>query len=90
MCIRDRGGVINASAERTTSVHDLASPFTTYQRNAFSLIYSNSFDAFGQPIRFSTGVSGNIGGYDKSADPDSFMETFEKVKENTCLLYTSK
>jgi len=78
-----KGGVINASAERTTSVHDLASPFTTYQRNAFSLIYSNSFDAFGQPIRFSTGVSGNIGGYDKSADPDSFMETFEKVKENT-------
>ncbi|NMB37742.1 MAG: TonB-dependent receptor [Bacteroidales bacterium] len=78
-----KGGVINASAERTTSVHDLASPFTTYQRNAFSLIYSNSFDVFGQPLRFSTGVSGNVGGYDRSADPDSFMETYEKVKENT-------
>ncbi len=78
-----KGGVINASAERTTSVQDLASPYTTYQRNAFSLLYSNSFGTLGQPLRFSFGLSGNVGGYDRSADPDSFMNTYSKSKENT-------
>jgi hypothetical protein len=37
-------GILNASAEYTQSIADLASPYTSYDRNALSLSYSNTFN----------------------------------------------
>jgi hypothetical protein len=72
-------GVVNLSLERTKSVADLASPYTSYDRNAMSLAYENSF---GQraPLRLTAGISGNIGGYDNRNDPDRFGNDY--VTEN--------
>ena len=81
-----RRGVLNASAERTKANSDIASPYTTYQRNNFSLIYSNTLYTSGrdsQPIKFSAGITGNLGGYDSEADPDAFQNTYTKIKDNT-------
>lgn len=78
-----KGGVLNMSAERAKSVQDIASPFTTYDRNTLSLIYSNSFSSSDQPIKFSAGVTGNIGGRNDMADPDQFTDVYTKIKDNT-------
>ncbi|MDD2594784.1 MAG: TonB-dependent receptor [Bacteroidales bacterium] len=76
-------GVLNISAERTKSIAQLASPYTTYDRNNLSAIYSNTFMSGDQPVKFSAGVTGNLGGYNDMADPDAFKDTYKKVKDNT-------
>lgn len=76
-------GVLNMSAERAKSVQDIASPFTTYDRNTISLIYSNTFSSSDQPIKFSAGVTGNLGGLNDMSDPDKFADVYTKIKDNT-------
>ena len=79
-------GVLNSSLEYTRSVSDQMSPYTSYLRRNLSLTYSNliSRGAFAsRPLRFSIGVSGNLGGLDDSADPDKFLDVFIKQRDNT-------
>lgn len=79
-----KAGVLNSSFEHAKSNSDLASPHTTYARNAFSLTYSNAFNqAKKNPITLSAGISGNIGGYNSKSDPDSFQDNYEKNRDNT-------
>ena len=70
-----------------TGVQTCALPiYTTYQRNNLSLIYSNTFYGTSdrsRPVKFTAGITGNIGGYDSKADPDAFKETYTKIKDNT-------
>lgn len=78
-------GVINASAEYTRSVSNQMSPYTAYDRRQISLIYSNLFSRgtlAETPIRFSVGVTGNLGGMDSSADPDMLKDTWSRQKDN--------
>lgn len=78
-------GVINANIEYTRSISNKMSPYTGYDRNQVSLTYSNTFNrrAFAaSPLQMSIGVTGNLGGMDSEADPDKFLETFEKAKDN--------
>ena len=78
-----KGGIMNFSAEHTKSISDLASPFTSYDRNALSINYFNDFNFFnGKSLRFDAGISGNLGGYNSKADPDEFVDTYTKVKDN--------
>ena len=79
-------GVINASAEYTRSVSDVMSPYTSYDRKQLSLLYSNTFSQGlfdGKPLRFSFGVTGNLGGLDNKADPDKLVGTFSTARDNT-------
>ena len=79
-------GVLNANMEYTKAISNKMSPFTGYDRNQISLTYSNTFNNgifAAMPLQFSTGITGNIGGMDSKADPDTFMETFTTVKDNT-------
>lgn len=79
-------GVLNASAEYTYSVSDSRSPYESYDRKQLSLNYSNLFNSgifSDAPLRFSAGVSGNLGGSDSEADPDLLTGTYEKQKDNT-------
>ena len=72
-------GVLNASLERTRSVSDPMSPYTSYDRNQLSLTYSKLFSESGMqdtPLRISAGITGNLGGLDNRADPDKHTETF--------------
>ncbi len=79
-------GVLNSSLEYTRSISEPMSPYTSYLRRQLSLTYSNllSTGAFAaKPLRYSIGVTGNLGGYDNSADPDRFTNTFLKQRDNT-------
>ena len=79
-------GVLNASMEYTRSISDQMSPYTSYLRRQMSLTYSNMLSTgvfAAKPVRYSLGVTGNLGGYDDSADPDKFTNTFLRQRDNT-------
>lgn len=75
-------GVLNTSAEYTRSVGNQMSPYTSYDRKQLSLTYSNSFGK-ARPVRFTAGITGNLGGLDDKADPDKMIGTFSTSKDNT-------
>lgn len=82
-------GLLNASLEHTKSNSDLASPYTTYERNNLSLIYTRTFTHRRKnPLYFSFGFTGNLGGYNSEGDPDAFIDTFVKEKDNTVRIQT--
>lgn len=74
---------MNLSYERVRSVSDIASPFTSYIRNAFGLKYSNALHfSSGRNLVMDVGVNGNIGGMNAESDPDAFRETYTKKRDN--------
>lgn len=79
-------GVLNVNAEYTKSYKDQRSPYTSYDRKQISASYSNTFmRGFfeGIPLRFTAGVSGNLGGMDSKADPDKLTGTYSKQRNNS-------
>jgi len=76
------GGVLNASFEHARSFSDIASPYTAYQRNVFSLHYMRVFTPHDMPLTLNAGATCNIGGYDNEDDPDAFSESRTKVRDN--------
>ena len=79
-------GILNAAIEYAKSISDLSSPYTSYDRNGLSLLYNNTFNLKTRPLMLTFGITGNIGGYDKKNDPDSFTGTYTKEKDNTLRL----
>lgn len=78
-----RGGLLNLSAERTKSISDLVSPVTSYDRNVFSVNYSQVFNKQkNKPLTLNVSGSGNVGGYNSKSDPDAFSQTYEKRSDN--------
>jgi outer membrane cobalamin receptor len=80
---KNRDGVLNASFERTKSISNLTSPYTSYDRNVVSLLYENTFGKDTHPLTLTAGFTGNIGGYNSKSDPDAFTDTYRKQKDNT-------
>lgn len=79
----EKGGVLNLSAERTKSVSDIASPYTSYDRNGISLNYVNTFNkSTQQPLTLDFGLAGNFGGYDRKNDPDLTNDDYEKKSDD--------
>lgn len=75
-------GLLNTSLEHTRSISDRVSPYTTYTRDNLTLTYRNTFGKEGHPIELVYGFTGNLGGYDSEADPDLFVNTYEKKSDN--------
>lgn len=78
-------GVLNTNLEYARSISNQMSPYTSYDRNQLSLVYSNTFSRgflSSTPLRFSTSVTGNVGGLDNAADPDRMLETFTVTRDN--------
>ena len=76
-------GVLNLSYERVHSVSDIASPYTSYVRNAFGVRYSNSLHTkTGKTLSVDFSLNGNVGGNNTEADPDAFKETYTKSRDN--------
>ena len=78
-------GVLNSTLEYTRSISNKMSPFSSYDRKQLALNYSRQFaEGFfaDKPLRFSAGITGNLGGYDDKADPDRMLETFSTGKDN--------
>lgn len=79
-------GVLNANIEYTKAIGNKMSPYTGYDRKQMSLTYSNSFNTgifADTPLQFSAGITGNLGGMNSKADPDTFLETYATEKDNT-------
>ena len=80
----ENNGVLNFGIDHTKSIANLASPFTTYDRNTISLNYNNTFNRKNeQPITFNVGITGNNGGFNSERDPDLLKSTYEKQNDNT-------
>lgn len=76
-------GIVNLSYERVRSVSDIASPYTSYMRNAFGLKYSNAVNySSGRNLSMDFSLNGNVGGLNSESDPDAFKETYTKKKDN--------
>jgi outer membrane receptor protein involved in Fe transport len=79
----EHGGLLNVGAERTKSISDIASPYTSYDRNALTLNYSQTFNKKNnRPVNLNVSAAGNIGGYNSEADPDAFSNTYTKQQDN--------
>ena len=79
-------GILNASLEYTKATKDQRSPFSSYDRKQMQLTYSNLFDRgilAKAPLRFSVSASGNLGGLDTKADPDTFLDNRTTAKDNS-------
>jgi len=83
LSLGSKAGVLNFNIEHTKSIANLASPYTTYNRNSLSLNYSNTFNKVNEkPLTLNFGVTGNIGGFDSKSDPDLFLNTYSRDKDN--------
>ena len=77
-----RKGLLNLSAEHTRSFSDIASPYTSYQRNVLTLHYMNTLMSNSHPLTLNAGVTGNVGGYNSKGDPDQMLDSYAKVRDN--------
>ena len=79
----NNGGVLNISGEHVKSISDIASPYTSYQRNALTLNYMKyySWDD-GRNLLFDMGASANVGGFNDKDDPDKKSNNYIKVRDN--------
>ena len=78
-------GVLNSTLEYTRSVSNKMSPYSSYDRKQLALTYSRQFAGgffADKPLRFSAGITGNLGGSDNRADPDRQLETFSTGRDN--------
>lgn len=82
LSLGEKVGFLNFNVERTKSIADLASPYTSYDRNSLSLNYSNTFNRNIRPLTVNFGVTGNLGGYDSKTDPDLLADTYTKQNDN--------
>lgn len=81
-----QSGIINSSVEYTRATKNPVSPYTTYQRTALSLGYSNTFN---KVWRFSAGLNAGIGGMNSKDDPDVFKGEWERSRDNAIRFNTS-
>lgn len=79
-------GVLNVSAEWTRATKKLSSPYTSYTRRGFSASYSNTFKYV---LKFEIGATGNIGGMNTKNDPDAYVGTWNKLRDNVFRANTS-
>lgn len=79
-------GVLNVSAEWTRATKKLSSPYTSYTRRGFSASYSNTFK---KVLKFEIGATGNIGGMNTKNDPDAYVGTWSKLRDNVFRANTS-
>lgn len=73
-------GVLNSSVEYARATKNPVSPYTSYSRTGLSLTYSNTF---ARVVRFSAGVTGNLGGMNSKDDPDAFTGAWERERDNS-------
>lgn len=76
------GGVVNVSFEHARSYSDIASPYTSYNRNSLAAAYSKAFALGGSSLNLQAGLTAGIGGYNSESDPDAFKDTYQKARDN--------
>ena len=82
LSLGSKAGILNLSFEHANSFSEIASPYTSYSRNILSLTYTNNFRIAQSTLNLTAGMTGNVGGYNSEADPDAFVNTYEKQRDN--------
>ncbi len=72
-------GILNLSAEWTRATQKLSSPYTSYTRRGISATYTNTFAG---DLHLDSGLSANIGGMNSENDPDAYVGTYSKGRDN--------
>ncbi len=81
--IGKNAGVLNIGYDFTKSTSNIASPYTHYTRNAFTLKHRKIFGSnTGKPLTISSTLAGNVGGYSSEADPDEFNDSYTKIRSS--------
>lgn len=75
-------GLLNLSLEHAQSYTAASSPHTRYQRNTLSLLYNKIFQLPQSTLNLRAGLTGGVGGYNSKADPDAFVNTYQRVRDN--------
>lgn len=78
-------GFLNTNLEYTRSISEPMSPYTSYDRKQINLTYSNTFAGGAlesAPLKFSVGVTGNLGSMDSKTDPDRYKDDYTKSLDN--------
>lgn len=76
----EKAGVLNLSYDLTRAISNIASPYTSYLRNAFTFRHKKVFaQNSNTPLTLSSTIAGNIGGYNSKADPDEFKDEYTKI-----------
>lgn len=75
-------GIVNLSVERARSFGDIASPYTSYNRNILSASYNNNLSVSSSTLRLNASITGTLAGYNSKADPDAFRDTYQKARDN--------
>jgi len=79
MKLGKNAGVLNFSYDYTKATTNIASPYTSYTRNAFTLKHKKVFFSdINKPLSLSSTIGGNIGGYNSKSDPDEFSDSYTK------------
>ncbi len=73
-------GILNLSAEWTRATAKLSSPYTSYTRRSLSSVYTNTFNG---NLRLESGLSLGIAGMNSENDPDAYVGTFSKGRDNS-------
>lgn len=82
----NNNGVLNVSGEWARATSKLSSPYSSYTRRELSFLYSNTF---AKVLKFEAGVTGNIGGMNTEDDPDAYVGTYTRVRDNVVRANTS-
>lgn len=82
---RGNKGDLNISGEATRATSKLTSPYTSYSRLGFGIVYSNTFR---NVLRFEIGADGNIGGMDTKDDPDAYTGQRTTERGNVARAHT--
>lgn len=78
-------GIINASGELTRSISEPMSPFNSYLREQASVTWSHTLTSgifSDTPLKVSVGATGNLGGLDNLADPDTYKDSYTRSRDN--------
>lgn len=77
--LNNNAGVLNVNYDFTKSTGNVASPYTSYIRNAFTVKHKKTFfSSSNVPLTLQSTVAGNFGGYNSEADPDEFKDSYTK------------
>ena len=75
----EHGGILNISYDYTKAISNIASPYTSFKRNAYTIRHKKVFGTTtDKPIVLNSTLAGNFGGYNSESDPDNFKDTYTK------------
>lgn len=78
VALGNKAGTINVAYDFARSTANIASPYTSYTRNALDVRYANTLNTSVGTLAFDLIAQGNLGGKNTEKDPDAIVDTYER------------